>query len=204
MTADHARETKADLRALVRVRLRDLTGHARARLSQAACDQALAWAPLTRAGCVLAYAPMPSEVNVEPLIESLLARGVCVCIPRVDWDAGTIVPVRVTDLLADLTVVEHGVRQPRETLPAVGMEQIQAIVVPAVAFDLTGGRLGRGGGFYDRVLGGRARPGLVLGVGFEAQIVDEIPMEGHDQRVDALATPARLIEFGAARAATEE
>lgn len=203
MNADQARQTKADLRALVRGRLRDLTAHERARMSHAACEQALAWPPLAAAECVLAYAPMPSEVDVEPLIEALLARGACVSIPRVDWDAGTIAPVPITDLLADLTLIEHGVRQPRENLPAIDMSKIQAVVVPAVAFDLAGGRLGRGGGFYDRVLSGRTRPGLALGVGFEAQVVDEIPMEGHDQRVDALATPARLIEFGAARAATE-
>lgn len=203
MAPDQIRDTKAELRAMVRGRLRALTGTERARLSGAACDHALGWEPLHEAACVLAYAPMPSEVNIEPLIESLLARGVTVCIPRVDWDAGSIAPVPITDMRADLDTVERGVRRPRERLPAIGLDQVQAVVVPAVAFDLAGGRLGRGGGFYDRVLGSRARPGVALGVGFEAQVVDEIPMEGHDQRVDALATPARLIEFGAARAATE-
>lgn len=200
MGADSIEETKAGLRAMVRARLRELTAHERARLSRAACDEAGAWAPLAGASCVLAYAPMPSEVDITPLIEALLDRGVTVCIPRVDWAGARIDPVPIRDLAADLTMVERGVRQPREALAPVAIDSVQVVVVPGVAFDLHAGRLGRGGGFYDRVLGARTRPGMALGVGFEAQVVERVPMEGHDQRVDALATPARLIEFRAARA----
>jgi len=196
-------DTKAGLRAMVRERLREMTAHERARLSASACEEALSWGPLGGAGCVLAYAPMAMEVDIEPLIEALLAQGATVCVPRVCWDAGTITPVPIRDLIGDLSIVDHGVRQPRDTLPEIDIAEVQVIVVPAVAFDLAGGRLGRGGGFYDRVLGTRTGPGLALGVGFEAQVVERIPMEGHDRRVDALATPARLIEFGAAHAATE-
>lgn len=201
--ADSIEDTKADLRAMVRERLRGMTDHERARLSASACEQALRWQPLARASCVLAYAPMPMEVDVEPLIEALLARGVTVCVPRVDWEAAAITPVPIRDLIGDLSVIERGVRQPREHLAAIDIAQVQVVVAPAVAFDLSGGRLGRGGGFYDRVLGCRTKPGMALGVGFESQVVDGIPMEGHDQRVDALATPARLIEFATAGSRTE-
>ena len=198
--ADSIPETKAGLRAMVRERVRGMSGRERARLSASACRHALAWKPLTDARCVLAYSPMPSETEIEPLIEALLAQGTTVCIPRVDWEAATITPVPVRALNADLSVIEHGVRQPRHTLPPIDIAEVQVVVVPAVAFDLAGGRLGRGGGFYDRVLGSRSRPGLALGVGFEAMVVEQIPMEGHDQRVDALATSARLIEFRADQA----
>jgi 5-formyltetrahydrofolate cyclo-ligase len=194
---DSIHETKASLRAMVRDRLVGMTGRARARLSAAVCEEAVLWGPLTRADCVLAYAPMPMEVDIEPLIEALLGCGVTVCVPRVDWEASTIVPVPIRDLIDDLSVIERGVRQPRDTLDAIDMARVDVVIAPAVGFDLAGGRLGRGGGFYDRVLGSRTRPGLVLGVGFEAQVVESIPMAGHDKRVDALATPARLVEFTA-------
>ena len=195
MGIDSIDDTKAELRAMVRARVRDMTDRERARLSRAACEEALGWAPLAEARCVLAYAPMPMEVNIEPLIEALLARGATVCIPRVDWDAAAITPVPIRDMIADLSVVEHGVRQPRDTLPAIDIGEIQVVIAPAVAFDLAGGRLGRGGGFYDRVLGARTRPGLALGVGFEAQVIEHVPMDAYDKRVDALATPTRLMEF---------
>lgn len=199
MGTDSINETKAGLRAMVRDRLRGMTGRERARLSGAVCEEAVLWRPLMRAGCVLAYAPMPMEVDIEPLIEALLGCGVTVCVPRVDWEANTIAPVPIRDMIGDMSVTEHGVRQPQEHLPAIDIAEVEVIVTPAVGFDLAGGRLGRGGGFYDRVLGAQPRPGAVLGVGFEAQVLEEVPMEGHDQRVDALATSARLIEFAGSK-----
>jgi 5-formyltetrahydrofolate cyclo-ligase len=194
MSMTNSIEDKAGLRALVRERLVGMSGRERARLSAAACERALAWEPLARASKVLAYAPMRSEVDVEPLIEALLARGVVVCIPSTDWAGCTILPVPITDLRHDVGLVERGVRQPRSTLPPIAPEEVELYLVPGVAFDVRGGRLGRGGGFYDRVLGNPARRGPALGLAFEAQVLEEIPMEAHDQRVDALATCARLVD----------
>ncbi|VAX41372.1 hypothetical protein MNBD_PLANCTO03-1070, partial [hydrothermal vent metagenome] len=143
MGTESIRETKASLRARVRDRLRGMTSRERARLSGAVCEEAVLWGPLMRAQCVLAYAPMPMEVDIEPLIEALLGCGVTVCVPRVDWEAQRIAPVPIRDMIGDLSVTERGVRQPRETLPAIDLAEVQVIVVPAVGFDLTGGRLGR-------------------------------------------------------------
>jgi 5-formyltetrahydrofolate cyclo-ligase len=139
---------------------------------------------------------MRSEVDVEPLIEALLSRGCTVCIPRSDWEGGHIEPVPITDL-REIDLVERGVRQPRPSLPALPVGSVEAFIVPGLAFDERGGRLGRGGGFYDRVLGDPARRAPALGICFEAQVLEDIPMEPHDQPVEAIATPARLLDFGA-------
>lgn len=195
--SDSIEDTKAALRSLARERVRGFSDHERARLSGAACDLALQWPPLAGAACVLAYAPMRSEVDVGGLIEALLARGARVCVPRTNWDTGAIEPVPITDLASDLDLLDHGVRQPRAERPAIGAQEVQIVVAPGVAFDDQGGRLGRGGGFYDRLLSGLARDARVIGVAFEAQVLERIPMEAHDRAVDALATPARLLAFSA-------
>ncbi len=194
--SDSIEDTKAGLRSLVRERLGAVSARERARLSAAACRQALSWQPLAEAERVLLFAPMRSEVDVEPLIERLLAGGAVVCVPRANWADRTIQPVPIAGL-GDLELVERGVRQPRASIPAMPFSDLQALVVPGVAFDEQGGRLGRGGGFYDRVLGDPARRAPALGICFEAQVLERIPMEAHDQPIEALATSARLLEFGA-------
>jgi 5-formyltetrahydrofolate cyclo-ligase len=75
------------------------------------------------------------------------------------------------------------------------------ILVPGVAFDLRGYRLGRGKGFYDQLLA--AVRGPTCGVGFDEQIVDAVPVEPHDVRLSCLLTPTRWIELQAARAMLE-
>lgn len=62
------------------------------------------------------------------------------------------------------------------------------VVVPGLAFTLTGDRLGQGGGWYDRFLSGRSRGATAVGVGFDLQLVDHLPIEEHDERVDAVIT----------------
>ncbi|HZW09818.1 MAG TPA: 5-formyltetrahydrofolate cyclo-ligase [Phycisphaerales bacterium] len=194
LMTDSIEDAKSGLRGLVRKRLAAMTPEERGRLSGAVCERALAWEPLARAASVLAYAPMRSEVDIEPLIQALLARGVVVCIPSTDWSGRAILPVPITDLRQDLGATERGVRQPRATLQPIALEEVELFLVPGLAFDALGGRLGRGGGFYDRVLGNTARRGPALGLAFEAQVLEHVPMEAHDQRVDALATCARLID----------
>ena len=67
------------------------------------------------------------------------------------------------------------------------------IVVPGVAFDARGGRLGYGGGFYDRFLASAGEGAIRIGICFEVQVVDEVPMAGHDLRVDAVVTEQRVL-----------
>jgi 5-formyltetrahydrofolate cyclo-ligase len=75
------------------------------------------------------------------------------------------------------------------------------ILVPGVAFDLRGGRLGRGRGYYDRLLSGLQ--GYRCGVAFDEQIVDRVPLEPHDASLNCILTPSRWVELEATRAALE-
>lgn len=180
---------KAALRQRMRGILRAIPPEDGARRSLALCDR-LAGAPdLARARSVLLTLPLPGEADLTPLAQRLLDRGCAVCLARVDWDARTMTPVRIDSLSEGVVAGRHGVRQPVGGV-AVALGALDAILVPGLAFDLGGGRLGRGGGFFDRLLGEARRGGRawVCGAGFDCQIVDRVPGEAHDERLDAIAS----------------
>jgi len=120
---------------------------------------------------VLAYDAVAGEVDLGPLLDALRASGVEVVVPAATPDAS--VPV----------------------LPSWP----QVIIVPGVAFDGDGARLGRGGGWYDRLLGDPARQGVALGVAFETQVVDSVPTEPHDAVLDAVVTDRAVRWVGNGR-----
>jgi len=97
----------------------------------------------------------------------------------------------VNDLAVDTHVGEFGVIEPVAACPVIPPNRLDFVVVPGVAFTLDGRRIGRGKGFYDRLL---ARvDGVKCGVAFDEQIVEMIPLEPHDIRMDWIVTPTRLV-----------
>ena len=86
----------------------------------------------------------------------------------------------------------YGIREPAATLPVVAPRDLDVMLVPGVAFDPRGNRLGYGGGYYDRVLA--ARPCLTIGIAWTFQVVDAVPMEPWDQPVDALLTESGWVK----------
>ena len=98
----------------------------------------------------------------------------------------------------DLTPATFGILEPRPELRSVpgnvvAPEEFDAVLAPGLAFDLHGRRLGRGAGFYDRFLTKLRRDAFVVGLCYEEQIVEQTPVDAHDFRVHALATPERTV-----------
>ena len=141
-----------------------------------------------------AYVAVGDEPPTRPLLEALTRAGVRVLIPAVDGD--TLRWGELTDWSA-LVRSDRGLLEP----PAVSEDaaalaaEAELLLVPALAVDRRGYRLGRGGGFYDRWLPGRA-PGRVLAVVYADEVVDEVPHEPHDRRVDGALTPGGVVELG--------
>ena len=85
--------------------------------------------------------------------------------------------------------------QPPSEAPRLDALAIDAVLVPGVAFDRAGHRLGYGGGYYDRLLPSLRRDCLRVGLAYDEQVVDELPAEEHDVRLHAVVTPTRLLRF---------
>ncbi|MGD2063270.1 MAG: 5-formyltetrahydrofolate cyclo-ligase [Nitrospirota bacterium] len=143
------------------------------------------------AATVMAYVASGSEVATELLLASVLAAGKKLVLPRVDEHGG--LSLHAVQNLVDLVPGYRNILEPAPGLPRVVAGEVDLALIPGVGFDRRGGRLGYGGGFYDRLLAERGWRCPIWGLGFAVQIVDRIPLEGHDRRVSAVVTEAGLL-----------
>lgn len=130
---------------------------------------------------IAVYAALPGEVDLKALLSLV---GCMWVFPKVEGEELSFFQVKSFE--DDLIPGAYGILEPREGLAAVEISRIDLFLCPGLGFDVRGGRIGRGRGFYDRMLE-RARPGAVkLGVCFGHQIVDEVEMEHHDVRMNGV------------------
>lgn len=192
MSNEPEHDPKADIRADMRQRLNALSDQDRQGQSAAACARLATVDAFRHANVVMLYMPLAREVDLTPAAIRCFQLGKTVCVPRVDWDRHDMTPVEVSsfdDHVMDVDI--HGLRQPRDGRPVL-LSLIDIVVVPGLAFDTQGNRLGRGGGFYDRFLT-RIRPGCTrIGLGFDFQIVDHVPVNERDMSVDIVVTDRRV------------
>ncbi|MFK7960738.1 MAG: 5-formyltetrahydrofolate cyclo-ligase [Phycisphaerales bacterium] len=186
------REVKKRLRRTVRSRLADIDPQERRDASIAACRRLNAMPAVRGAGTVMLYMPLATEIDVLPAAVQCFQNGQTVCLPRVDWERRDMQPVEVRSFDDHAMETDpKSIRSPRDGRPVVP-DAIDLIVVPALAYDVAGHRLGRGGGYYDRFME-RLRPGVPrVGIVFDRQIVDEVPAEDHDIAVHTVVTERRL------------
>lgn len=192
-------DSKAALRKRMRALLDSLTEPQRQAASAAACARLAGLDAFRNASTVMLYLPLTAEVDATPLALQCFRTGKTVCVPRVDWQRKEMQPVETTSL--DDRVMdtdEHGVRCPRIAHPIMP-RLIDMVVVPGLAFDAQGNRLGRGGGYYDRFLT-RLRDNVVMvGLAFDQQIVDQIPKAKHDIVMDLVVTDRRVAQGSTSR-----
>jgi 5-formyltetrahydrofolate cyclo-ligase len=146
-----------------------------------------------RARGVLAYASFGSELDTRPFLHEVLASGRLLVLPRVERAARRLALHEVRDLDADLGPGTWGIPEP---VPArcrpVEPGEIDFVLVPGVVFDPAGGRLGYGGGYYDRLLAAWPPPApLLVAAAFELQVVPAVPALPSDRRVDLVITESR-------------
>lgn len=195
---------KSDLRQLARTRLAKITAEHRRALSSAAIAQLLARPEFQSAQRILGFLPLKDEPDLTAALESALAGGKTVALPRYLPGAGQYGASLITGSLAALLPGAFGIREPSASAPVLPLNQLDFILVPGVAFDSSGRRLGRGKGFYDRLLAGTNNSACVrCGIAFDEQIVPAIPAEAHDIAMNVILTPTRwlLAEKGPATGA---
>ncbi|MBY0441870.1 MAG: 5-formyltetrahydrofolate cyclo-ligase [Mycobacteriaceae bacterium] len=145
---------------------------------------------------VCAYAPVGTEPGSIELLDVLLhsAKRVLLPIARTTDDSVPL-PLRWSQYRPDcLTGAPFGLREPPEPwLPATALAQARLILVPALAVDRRGARLGRGRGFYDRSLVHKNPRALLIAVVRDEELVDELPSEPHDVAMTHVLTPQRGV-----------
>jgi 5-formyltetrahydrofolate cyclo-ligase len=184
-----ARQAKAALRERIRAELKKLTAAECADASVRACDLLRKQAVWAQAGAILFYAPLADEPDLWPLLTEALAAGKTVALPRFEGEQNHYAAALIRDPMRDIRPGRFGVREPVADCPGVELNRLDLMLVPGVAFDLDGGRVGRGRGYYDRLLSEFA--GVACGVAFDEQIVARVPREPHDARLNCLLTPTR-------------
>ncbi|MCS7034050.1 MAG: 5-formyltetrahydrofolate cyclo-ligase [Phycisphaerae bacterium] len=189
---------QAGRKALVRQQLREtlarLTPQQIHEKSIAACGLLGRSPEFTAARCVMLYLSMPQEVDTAPLALRAWQQGKSVCVPKVSWEGKRMSPVEITSLQTGFTTSGPGVREPISGKP-VPVGEIDLVIVPGLGFTPTGYRIGRGMGFYDRFLAQGDFIGITCGLGFEEQVVDELPILDHDMPLSMLATDREIRRF---------
>lgn len=148
-----------------------------------------------QAGIIMSYVSFGSEVATPALIKAALAGGKRVAVPLCVRDGRRLIASEVLAFPDDLQPGTWGILEPRpESLRPLEPELIDLVIVPGVAFDRGGNRLGYGAGYYDRFLA-TLRPGaMTIALAFTEQIVPDVYPEPHDRPVDMVITEAGIIE----------
>jgi 5-formyltetrahydrofolate cyclo-ligase len=191
------RKQKSQLRARLLEARRGLTTGERQEASRALAERVRDLAPLATAGTVAAYVSTGSEPGTRDLIDALRTQGTRVLLPvlradnDLDWAAyeGPDALVPGPRRLVEPAGVRLGVE---------AVAQAQAVLLPGLAVDAAGARLGRGGGSYDRVLERLAAMGahpMLVVLLYAHEVVDTVPREPHDHLVDAAVTPGAVHRF---------
>ena len=182
---------KEALRRQMRAALAAMTDGDRARASVQLGRHAARLAAFHDAQTVALFAPLATEPDIHPLVEEAWARGKRVVfplmsrvgdVPRLDWHAAT--------AWAELVVAgPFGIREPDPArCPRVAPGELDGIFVPGLAFDARGGRLGRGGGYYDAALSALDVGTPRIGMMFTRQKAGEVPRDAHDQMLTCVVT----------------
>lgn len=183
------RERKAAERERARALRRAIPPERRAQMEAAIRGNVLALPEVEDAFLVGTYLSVGSEVGTRDLVSELLARGKRVALPVVLPEAGA---MRFGELGAPDALVAGRLGIPEPAPPRTFVDDADVLLVPGLLFTRDGHRLGNGGGYFDRAL--RDMPhALRVGLAFHEQVVAELPMEAHDERLDVLVTDREVV-----------
>lgn len=151
--------------------------------------------PVAAAVWVAGYLAFDGEPDIRFSLTQLCRRGIGVALPVLPETPGTLLRFHRWTPATPLTVNRFGISEPLGG-DLVPLEQIDTWLLPLVAFDPHGNRLGMGAGWYDRVLGAQQREAMRIGVAWSDQEVPEVPVEPWDQRLDAVVTEQKAFYCG--------
>ena len=166
----------------------------RATASNSIIEKLCALPKYQHAKVILTYMGFGSEIETRPFVERILIDGKIAVLPRVDRASRSLI-LHAVESLSALEVSKWGIREPRANTLPVPLSTIEFALLPGVAFDRTGNRLGYGRGYYDKLLSA-ADPTLArVAAGFSCQIVDAVPVSSFDQKIAILITENEIFNI---------
>ncbi|QAY66879.1 5-formyltetrahydrofolate cyclo-ligase [Paenibacillus protaetiae] len=193
---------KNELRKRFTEKRNALSAYERTLRSEAACRQAAVWLQSVGASSVMAYVPFRTELDTKPLIQWCWETKVQVIVPRSNPEDRSMELYELTGW-DGLELGAYGIMEPSPDTNKAVREWPDVIFVPGLAFDRDGGRLGYGGGYYDRLavrtdLSSPRGSTCWIGLGYQLQLSQEaLPMEAHDKRIGGVATEEGIKLFTA-------
>ncbi|MBC7342442.1 MAG: 5-formyltetrahydrofolate cyclo-ligase [Clostridia bacterium] len=165
-----------------------------AQKSSAIAREVLNLAAYRRAQTIMTYVAFRNEVRTEIIIREALAQGKRVAVPLCSKARRQLIASQLLDFPGDLAPGTWGIPEPKpEALRPLDPQAIDLVIVPGVAFDRRGYRLGYGGGYYDRFLLRLGQGSVSVGVAFSLQVVDELPCEERDRPVNLVITESGIF-----------
>src|SRR3954468_1621601 len=185
-------ETKGNFRRRFREEAARHSDTVKADASQRICGVLRQQQIWKRSQSILFYSPIAGEPNVWPLASEALVQGKTVALPRFVGGEHPYVLCRVQNPAQDLVAGQFGIPEPNPKWVEIDLKLLDFILVPGLGFAVAGQRLGRGKGYYDRLL--TKAIGFKCGVAFDWQVVADLPLEPHDVLVNCILTPTRWLE----------
>jgi 5-formyltetrahydrofolate cyclo-ligase len=185
---------KSVIRRQLREKLAAMTDADRQTKSLAATNFLSVSPEFAAARIVMLYLSTSQEMDTAPLALKCWQSGKTVVVPKVSWDQRRMLPVEINSLQTRMTTSGPGVREPEGGQP-IPVNLIDLVIVPGMGFTNNGHRIGRGMGFYDRFLAQTDFIGVSCGMGFEEQVVGELPVLDHDMPLSMLCTDRGIRRF---------
>jgi 5-formyltetrahydrofolate cyclo-ligase len=185
--------SKSALRRLTLAQLKEIDPFQREALSAGARSLLCAQPVWVQSQAILFYAPRKDELDLWPLVQTALDAGKRVLLPRYQPEADDYSACEISNPSKDLCSGRYTIPEPAAHCLTFPLKQLDLLLVPGVAFDLLGRRLGRGRGYYDKMLA--TLSGVRCGVGFDQQVVSKIPVAPHDMGLNCILTPTRWLQF---------
>ena len=180
---------KSELRTAIRLRTPSMTSEVRAAESERLCARVVGLPEWKNAGSLAGFCSRWDEPDLRWVLEAAWAEAKVLVLPAFEPASGAYLLRRVLGP-GDLVPGRFNLLEPAPTCPVVPVESLDLALVPGICFSPEGGRLGRGKGFYDRLL--HSLRGISCGVGFDFQIEPFVPMESHDVPMQLVLTPSFL------------
>ena len=185
---------KKPLRQRLRKVLAEIPAERASVQSSRACQRLIEQPEYKRAEIMMVFLSRGGEVDTTALVLRAWQDHKRLLAPRVSWEQRRMLPIEIRSLTHDLTLTGMGLREPVAGTP-IPVSLIDLVIVPGLGFDVSGNRLGRGRGFYDRFLANPEFRGVACALAFEQQLVPELPAGPLDRPVDLLVTDVEVRRF---------